>query len=95
LPDPEKDYRLAVIDTIWAQFEAALDRARMVFVLGHSLHDAALVRALRERVTPARRIGVALYAPDRHGLQLNEEDETLTIVRSELAGAKEIPMRFR
>lgn len=95
LPDPDKDYSLAVIDQIWSQFEIALDRAQMVLVIGHRLHDKALVKALRERVTPARRIGVALYAdPTENALQVNENDPTLEIVRSQLPGAKEIPMRF-
>jgi len=46
-PDPEKDPTSdAVVSELWAEFRAALGQADRVFVIGHSLHDPALVREL-------------------------------------------------
>lgn len=47
-PDPAKDpTRDALVRAIWAEFDAALEDATHVVVLGHSLHDPALVAKLR------------------------------------------------
>lgn len=47
LPDPEKDYEAEpVIQSLWKQFGEALQRAKRVLVLGHSLSDPGLVEAL-------------------------------------------------
>jgi hypothetical protein len=46
-PDPEKDPTSdTFVDQLWAEFRAALDIADTVLVIGHSLHDPALTRAL-------------------------------------------------
>jgi hypothetical protein len=61
LPDPDTSYDTGpIIATIWQQFEEALTRARMVLVLGHSLHDRALVAALRTQVEPPSRLAVTV-----------------------------------
>jgi SIR2-like domain len=47
-PDPDKDPTSdATVSLLWAEFQHALDWADHVLVLGHSLNDDALVRALR------------------------------------------------
>lgn len=94
LPDPNKVYDGDdVISTLWQTFVTALDRAKRVFVLGHSLNDAALVEALHQHVDPADRIGVALLADelgqfDDSAGQLGEK------VKKELPQAGLIPVRF-
>lgn len=46
-PDPDKDLTTdAMVAALWTEFEAALDFADSVFVLGHSLHDPKLVQEL-------------------------------------------------
>ncbi len=89
------------VSSIWRQFEAALSRAKRVFVLGHSLHDQALVRALANNVDPLERLAVT-YLGKRddadHGV-LNEPADAVAAsvrerVESELPGAAIIPIRF-
>jgi hypothetical protein len=47
-PDPNKDpTRDALVQALWEEFDEALDGATHVLVLGHSLHDPALVGKLR------------------------------------------------
>ena len=47
-PDPEKDpTNDAIVSQLWIEFSAALDTSDSVLVVGHSLHDPALVRALQ------------------------------------------------
>jgi len=47
-PDPGKDpTATATVSALWREFEYALNEADAIFVLGHSLHDPPLVRALR------------------------------------------------
>lgn len=47
LPDLEKDYSTdSTVSALWREFDLLLSRARRVVVLGHSLHDTALVSAL-------------------------------------------------
>ena len=57
-PDDQKDatsyIATRVIDDLWSQLREALSRARTVVVLGHSLHDPFLTRALRAHVPPTR-----------------------------------------
>lgn len=60
LPDPEKMYGSDdVINTLWGQFTQALSRAKLVFVLGHSLNDKRLVEALLQNVYPVERIMIS------------------------------------
>ncbi len=54
-PDPKKDpTNDATVSALWQEFQVALARADRILVLGHSLHDPALVNALRlaSRKTP-------------------------------------------
>jgi len=95
LPDPQKDYGSdAVIQSIWLQFEDVLSRAKRVFILGHSLHDTALVDALKRHVQPSLRLAVSVYAGPGNG---TEPDVTATEVarkvERELNGIV-VPMRF-
>jgi len=61
LPDLNKAYADDVlISNIWSELDTALPRAKRVFVLGHSLHDAPLVEAIARNVDPAR-VMVAIY----------------------------------
>jgi hypothetical protein len=47
-PDPDKDpTNDATVSDLWREFRIALGRADHVLVLGHSLHDPALVDAIR------------------------------------------------
>lgn len=47
LHDPEKGSSGGdVLTMVWSQFEAALRRARRVLVLGHSLSDVLISKAL-------------------------------------------------
>lgn len=46
-PDPDKDSTSdATVSQLWTEFEVALEAASAILVVGHSLHDPALVRAL-------------------------------------------------
>ncbi len=59
LPDLEKDYAAdPIIESLWRQFEDALRRARRVFILGHSLHDEALIEALTQNLERLDRVAV-------------------------------------
>ena len=94
LPDPKKDYDSdPAIQALWPQFEAALARARRVFVLGHSLHDAALVAALRRHVQPARRLAVAVMPVSRGGPDPGAE--IIDLVNQEFSGARIVRVRFQ
>lgn len=47
-PDPDKDPTSdALVSELWAEFQAAVDLAEAILVIGHSLHDPPLVRALK------------------------------------------------
>lgn len=63
LPDPDKVYdQDDIIIALWQQFGEALARAKRVFVLGHSLNDRYLLRALLQNVQPLDRIAVTVLA---------------------------------
>jgi hypothetical protein len=96
LPDPDKAYdQDEVIAAMWQQFEEALARAKHVFVLGHSLNDRHLVRALAQNVEPTSRIAVTVLAdkaaPDRQDPSAVPVEQK---VSNALQGATIIPMRF-
>lgn len=95
LPDPQKDYGSdAVIQSIWLQFEEVLSRAKRVFILGHSLHDQALVDALKRHVQPSLRLAVSVYASPGNGLEPDVSvTEVVQKVEAELNGIV-VPMRF-
>jgi hypothetical protein len=97
LPDLEKDYASdPIINTLWVQFAEALRRATRVLVLGHSLHDEALVRTLNENLRPATRLGVTVLA-SRENPQLPDDGEPLALaerIPDLLPAAEVIPLRF-
>lgn len=63
LPDPNKDpdNGNVVIGEMWLEFRHALERAKRVLVLGHSLHDDPLVGALSAHA-PRPGLAVALLS---------------------------------
>ena len=94
LPDPEKNYAGDdVLTALWTQFAAALQRARMVLVLGHSLSDRLLVGAIRENLDP-RRLDVAVYSDESGGGPDPSAAGLANWVREHIPEAKLIPMRF-
>ena len=61
-PDPDKDPTSdAIVSDLWREFHAALNEVDHVLVLGHSLHDPALVRAIRE--SEPRHLAVTMHEP--------------------------------
>jgi hypothetical protein len=96
LPNPEKPYESdEIILSLWRQFEEVLGRARRVFVLGHSLHDARLVQALATHVKPIVRLAVTVFGHAHDPSKpFERNDPVLQIVAERLPGAKVIPIRF-
>lgn len=96
LPDPEKDYEAEpIIQTLWSQFGEALQRAKRVLVLGHSLSDPGLVEALRTHVEPGERLAVTLLATRSNSDELDPSAaSTLAIIRERLPAARLISLRF-
>lgn len=63
-PDPQKDpTNDATVSDLWAEFRAALGSADHVLVLGHSLHDPALVSAIR--AAAPRKLAVTIFTDDQ------------------------------
>jgi len=92
LPDLDKSYDGdPTIDSLWREFGAALARAKRVFVLGHSLHDKALLRVLRDSVESPKRVAVTVY--DNSGEQ-TDAAAVAARIREEVPGAVTIPFRF-
>jgi hypothetical protein len=61
LPDPQKDPFIdADVSTIWSELTGAVREATHVLVIGHSLHDSALLRLLSGRSTQR----LAVLSPD-------------------------------
>jgi hypothetical protein len=89
LPDPSKAYDLEAIATLWSQFIDSLTRARRVLVLGHSLADSILIKALHDYITPPNRLAITVF-----GDQVADSDPVVARVRQDLPGAVLIPMRF-
>ena len=64
-PDPLKDpSNDANVAGIWSEFETALASATHILILGHSLNDEPLIRAI-ESVGPQADVAVATLGPDR------------------------------
>lgn len=60
-PDPEKDpTRDAVVQTLWREFDSALEISTHVLVIGHSLHDGALINKLRQAVNSCH-VAISIY----------------------------------
>jgi hypothetical protein len=96
LPDPNKAYGSdPVINSLWLQFAEVLRRAKCVFVLGHSLHDDALVDALRDNVEPLDRVAVSVLSDEQDADAPDDSAaEVLETIRTRLGDAAFIPMRF-
>jgi hypothetical protein len=63
-PDPEKDpTNDAVVSELWAEFEKTVDLVDSILVVGHSLHDPALVRSLRA-IAPSKPVTVSVLHPE-------------------------------
>jgi hypothetical protein len=95
LPDPNKVYDSdPIINTIWAQFQDALSRARRVLVLGHSLHDDQILGAIAGRADPGT-IGVTVYGHPSDPEQPFDNDDPILAIREEhLPESTLIPIRF-
>lgn len=89
LPDLEKDYAAdPIIEALWRQCEEALRRARRVFILGHSLHDKALIEALTQNIDRLDRVAATFL--DDEATREGAEAE----VNEKLPGASAIPIVF-
>lgn len=98
VPDPDKVYDGdGVINTLWDQFTQALSRAKLVFVLGHSLNDKRLVHALRQYVDPPERIIIGLLADGENTERFDQNLGTFVfdVIAKQFPTATLIPMRFR
>ena len=63
-PDPDKDPTSdAVVSQLWTELHKALKVADKVFVIGHSLHDPALVRALSE-TAKSKLVAISFYSEE-------------------------------
>jgi hypothetical protein len=95
-PDPDKVYTaVPVIASIWQQFCQALDRAKRVLVLGHSLNDLAIVQQLSLRVHPRTRLALTVHCADDGTPE--SDPGSLNVRRlweSEFVGAALIPIQF-
>ena len=84
-----------VINSLWQQFTDALTRAKRVFVLGHSLNDAYLLRALAATLHPFDRIAVTVLENERNdGKPHKSAASTLEKITAHLGNAAIIPIRF-
>jgi len=96
LPDPAKVYdQDDIIIAMWREFSEALARAKRVFVLGHSLNDQYLLRALVQNVQPLDRIAVSVLADEHDRSQPDQSAAPVIAKITQLLGnAAIIPMRF-
>jgi hypothetical protein len=86
LPDLEKDYNTdPTVSTLWREFDLLLSRAQRVLVLGHSLHDSALVSALHRSGAP---VAVTILPED------NPDKPELMRIAQLLPNANVISYRF-
>jgi hypothetical protein len=95
-PDLKKSYEDdPVIATMWSQFEQALQRAKRVFVLGHSLHDPKLVATIATSLDDFERLAVSTYAPPEQTAVAREAASYVEkVVSEQLGNARRIPMVF-
>jgi hypothetical protein len=96
LPDPEKVYdQDDIIIALWREFSTALVRAKRVLVLGHSLNDQYLLRALIQNVQPLDRIAVSVLGDDQNPPQPHPSaGPVMAKISQHLGNAAIIPMRF-
>jgi hypothetical protein len=77
------------------EFSEALARAKCVFVLGHSLNDQYLLRALVQNVQPLDRIAVSVLADEHDRAQPDESaGPVIAKITRVLVNAAIVPMRF-
>jgi hypothetical protein len=85
-----------VINSLWQQFAEALARAKRVLVLGHSLNDSFLLRALIQNVQPFGRIAVTVLEDEQDQDQPHHSaGPVLAKISQNLVNAAIVPMRFR
>lgn len=96
LPDPDKVYdQDDTIIALWREFARALARAKRVLILGHSLNDQFLLRALVQNVEPLDRIAVTVLSnPHEANQPDNSATPVIAKIRQTLGNAAMIPMRF-
>jgi hypothetical protein len=96
LPDPDKDYEQdGMIIAMWQEFSSALARAKRVLVLGHSLNDQFLLRALVQNVQPLERIAVSVLGDDQNPPQPHDSAApVLAKIQQYLGSAAIVPIRF-
>lgn len=88
-PDPEKDPTSdAHVAALWREFRTALSLTRHVLILGHSLHDLALIAELQ--AAPPDRLGVAYHARNDPEFEVQERSR----IEDLLPGAIPIGMDF-
>jgi hypothetical protein len=98
-PDPAKDPTSdAVVDALWREFDKALDGATHVLILGHSLHDPALVERLRHLNPAKTRLAVCAHASEEYFAQTGSGKgvgrEKRARVQTLLPSATVIPCAF-
>ncbi len=82
-PDPVKDPTSdATVSELWNEFDTALEVADSVLVIGHSLHDPALVRAL-QNVAHLKPVVISFF-----------EAESLKRIETEVPDALPVEMDF-
>ncbi len=92
LPDLEKTYDGdPTIETLWRELANALSRAKRVLVLGHSLHDQALVQTLRDNIAAPEFLAVTVYDNPK---EPTDASDVAARVTAELPGAHTLPFRF-
>jgi hypothetical protein len=62
--------------------------------LGHSLHDTALVNALKTLVEPGPRIAVSVFSPSVPSQELGPESRAVCDKAESELNATVVPMRF-
>ena len=94
LPDPHKQPGDdGIIGPMWAEFREALPRAKRVLVLGHSLHDAALVDPLKVPAE-AGSLAVTLFGEPTIGQKMGDAAAVEQTLRERLPDAHRILTRF-
>jgi hypothetical protein len=82
-PDPDKDPTSdAVVQQLWDEFGKAIEIADLVLVVGHSLHDPALVDALRSALTASTQV-VVTYLDDADEAQIDRMLPNARVVKME------------
>jgi hypothetical protein len=83
-PDPEKDPTSdALVQQLWDEFDRAVGVADLILVVGHSLHDPALVETLRAAMTSGTQVVVSYFD--------NEDESQIDLA---LPNARVVQMRF-